>query len=124
MPPLVATPKQRRGTLAFDLAPWRFINFIQNHDQIANSASGLRCHQLTSPGRYRAMTALLLLLPGTPMLFQAQEFAASTPFWYFADHTPELAKLVRTGRTEFMRQFRTLDRPNLWSRCPARPQPP
>jgi maltooligosyltrehalose trehalohydrolase len=110
--------EQRRGTPAFDLAPWRFINFIQNHDQVANSASGLRCHQLTSPGRYRAMTAMLLLLPGTPMLFQGQEFAASTPFWYFADHTPELAKLVRTGRTEFMRQFRSLDRPNLWDSLP------
>ena len=52
------------------------------------------CHQLTSPGRYRAMTALLLLAPGTPMLFQGQEFAASAPFLYFADHDPELAALV------------------------------
>ena len=41
------------------------------------------------------MTALLLLGPWTPMLFQGQEFAASSPFNYFADHNSELAPLVR-----------------------------
>ena len=78
--------KQRRGTPCLDLKPQAFVTFMQNHDQIANSAAGLRCHMLTSPGRYRAMTALMLLGPGTPMLFQGQEFAASSPFYYFADH--------------------------------------
>lgn len=97
--------KQRRGTPALDLAPTHFVTFLQNHDQVANSGSGLRCHQMTSPGRYRAMTALLLLGPNTPMLFQGQEFAASTPFLYFADHEPELARSVREGRAEFLRQF-------------------
>ena len=76
--------RQRRGTPALDLEPEQFITFIQNHDQVANTARGERCHQLTSPGRYRAMTALMLLAPGTPMLFQGQEFAASAPFLYFA----------------------------------------
>ena len=71
--------QQRRGT-AFDLTPAVFVIFLQNHDQIANSGRGLRCHVLTSPGRYKALTALLLLGPGTPMLFQGQEFAASSPF--------------------------------------------
>jgi maltooligosyltrehalose trehalohydrolase len=96
---------KRRGTPGLDLSPASFVAFIQNHDQIANSARGLRFHQLTSPGRARAMTALILLLPGTPMLFQGQEFWASTPFLYFADHKPDLAKLVRQGRHEFIRQF-------------------
>jgi maltooligosyltrehalose trehalohydrolase len=115
--------EKRRGTPALDLAPWQFINFTQNHDQVANSARGLRCPQLTSPGRSRAMTAALLLSPGTPMLFQGQEFAASAPFYYFADHEPELAKLVRAGRAEFMTQFRSLDRPGLaaWLPDPADP---
>jgi maltooligosyltrehalose trehalohydrolase len=54
------------------------------------------------------MTALMLLAPGTPMLFQGQEFASSRPFVYFADHHPELAALVRKGRAEFLSQFRTL----------------
>ena len=100
--------KKRRGTPAFGLEPWRFVNYIQNHDQIANSLRGVRVHELTSPGRLKAMTALMLLGPGSPMLFQGQEFAASNPFLYFADHNPELAKLVAKGRKEFLSQFRTL----------------
>ncbi|MBV9125246.1 MAG: malto-oligosyltrehalose trehalohydrolase, partial [Planctomycetes bacterium] len=95
----------RRGTPTFGLNREVFVNFLQNHDQLANSGCGHRCHQLTSPGRFRAMTALLLLTPGTPMLFQGQEFAASSPFLYFADHKPELAQLVKKGRAEFLRQF-------------------
>jgi maltooligosyltrehalose trehalohydrolase len=113
-----AWQEKRRGTLAFDLAPWQFVNFIQNHDQVANSGHGKRCHQLSSPGRYRAMTAVLLLFPGTPMLFQGQEFAASSPFFYFADHKPELGKLIREGRAEFMTQFRSLDHPDLLAWLP------
>jgi maltooligosyltrehalose trehalohydrolase len=100
--------KQRRGTPTFGVKPATFVLFIQNHDQVANSARSLRCHTFCSPGRYRAMTALMLLAPGTPMLFQGQEFAASSPFFYFADHKPELAEQVHKGRQQFMRQFRTL----------------
>jgi maltooligosyltrehalose trehalohydrolase len=88
-----------------DLPPEQFVTFIQNHDQIANSLHGLRLHQLTGPGQFRALTALLLLGPGTPMLFQGQEFAASTPFLFFADHNPELARLVAAGRKAFLQQF-------------------
>jgi maltooligosyltrehalose trehalohydrolase len=100
--------KQRRGTPALDLPPAQFVTFIQNHDQVANSGNGLRCQLLTSPGRYKAMTALWLLAPGTPMLFQGQEFAASSPFFFFADHHPELARLVQRGRIEFLSQFRSI----------------
>src|SRR4029077_648268 len=59
----------------------------------------------TSPGRLRAMTALFLLMPSTPMLFQGQEFAASAPFLYFADFEGDLAAAVRKGRAEFLTQF-------------------
>jgi maltooligosyltrehalose trehalohydrolase len=59
------------------------------------------------------MTALMLLGPGTPMLFQGQEFGASAPFLYFADHRPELARLVRKGRLEFLRQFPALAAPEM-----------
>lgn len=100
--------KQRRGTSDLSLPPTAYVTFIQNHDQIANSGKGERCHLLTSPGRYRAMTALTLLAPGTPMLFQGQEYAASQPFYYFADHQPELAKLVFAGRNKELAQFRSL----------------
>ncbi len=98
----------RRGTPGLDLNPAALVTFIQNHDQVANSAYGQRCHLLTSPGELRAITALMLLAPGTPMLFQGQEFAASSPFLFFADHGPELAPLVRRGRAEFLAQFPSL----------------
>ena len=105
--------KKNRGTPALDVPPAAFVTFIENHDQIANSGRGLRAHQLTSPARYRAMMALLLLSPGTPMLFQGQEFAASAPFFFFADHNPQLAKLVSAGRVEFLSQFRSLADPQM-----------
>lgn len=97
--------KKRRGRPAFGAKPAAFVHYIENHDQVANSGRGLRLHQLTSPGRFRAMTALLLLGPSTPMLFQGQEFCASAPFQFFADHNPDLAKLVDTGRHKFLAQF-------------------
>jgi maltooligosyltrehalose trehalohydrolase len=101
--------KKRRGSPGFDLPPAAFVTFTQNHDQIANSARGRRAHQLTSPGRYRAIAALMLLGPGTPMLFQGQEFGASSPFLFFADHNPELGALVRKGRLESLSQFPTIE---------------
>jgi maltooligosyltrehalose trehalohydrolase len=97
--------KKRRGTPALDLPPTAFVHFLQNHDQIANSGRGYRAHQITSPGEYKAMTALLLLMPQTPMLFQGQEFAASSTFHYFADHNEELNKLICAGRAKELSQF-------------------
>lgn len=110
--------KQRRGTPSYGLPPAAFVNFLQNHDQIANSASGSRCHELASPGCYRAMTAVLLLTPGTPLLFQGQEFAASARFQFFADHPPELARLVYDGRLEFLSQFPSIADPGIRSVLP------
>lgn len=100
--------KKARGSPTFGVAPQQFVSYLQNHDQVANSLLGKRVHQLTSPGRIRALTALLLLGPGTPMLFQGQEFAASAPFLYFADHNPELARMVAEGRKNFLSQFSSI----------------
>ena len=96
---------KRRGTPSLDIRPSRFVNCLQNHDQVANSLRGRRIHLLTSEGRMRDMTACLFLGPWTPMLFQGQEFSASTPFVYFANHNPELAKRVTQGRKELLGQF-------------------
>jgi maltooligosyltrehalose trehalohydrolase len=103
---------KRRGTPARDIPPWAFVTFLENHDQVSNSLRGQRIHQLSSPGRCRALTALLLLGPGTPMLFQGQEFGASAPFLFFADHHQELAPLVHKGRKEFLTQFPSIDMPD------------
>jgi maltooligosyltrehalose trehalohydrolase len=96
--------KQPRGQ-RFESAPSANINFLQNHDQVANSLNGVRLHQQTSPARCRALTAVLLLGPQTPMLFMGQEFAATAPFLYFADHQGELGDAVCEGRYQFLTQF-------------------
>ena len=100
--------KKRRGTPALDLNPWNFIAYLMNHDQVANSARGDRLNVITDPALYRAMSALLMLGPATPMLFQGQEFGATTPFLYFCDHEAALCELVNTGRRKFLGQFRSL----------------
>ncbi|HOC37646.1 MAG TPA: malto-oligosyltrehalose trehalohydrolase [Thermodesulfobacteriota bacterium] len=110
--------KQPRGTPTFNEAPNRFVVFIQNHDQLANSGSGKRCHLLSSPSRTRVLTTLCLLAPQTPMLFQGQEFASSSPFFYFADHNEEIAHLVAAGRATFLSQFRALATPEMQARLP------
>jgi maltooligosyltrehalose trehalohydrolase len=94
--------RKRRGTPSHDIAPEHFVCFVQNHDQVANT---LRGERVSHP----ALTALLLLQPQTPMLFQGQELGARTPFLYFADHKPELAALVAKGRAEFMAQFASIE---------------
>ncbi len=97
--------KKNRGTPSLDLKSCAFGTFLQNHDQVANTSRGLRIHLTSDPGNLKAMTCLLLLGPGVPLLFQGQEFASSAPFYYFADHEPELAKLVARGRRKFLAQF-------------------
>ena len=98
-----------RGTPTFKASPEAFVAFIENHDQVANTAAGERLRFQTSPGRYRAMTALLLLGPWTPMLFQGQEFGASTPFIFFTDvGDGPMREAIRRGRFEFLAQFPSL----------------
>jgi maltooligosyltrehalose trehalohydrolase len=58
----------------------------------------------------------MLLAPGTPMLFQGQEFGASSPFLFFADHCAELSKKILQGRAEFLAQFPSLAAPEMQER--------
>jgi len=98
-----------RGTLALGAPPEAFVAFLENHDQIANTIAGQRLRFETSPGRFRAMTALLLLGPWTPLLFQGQEFGTSKPFLYFSDiGDTNLREAIRRGRFEFLAQFPSL----------------
>jgi maltooligosyltrehalose trehalohydrolase len=87
-----------RGTRVTDEPARAFVFCIQNHDQIGNRAFGERLNHDLDAARYHAASALLLLVPETPLLFMGQEFRASSPFLYFTDHEPELGRLVTEGR--------------------------
>jgi 1,4-alpha-glucan branching enzyme len=106
---------QPRGTTTEGLEPAQFVNFTQNHDQVANMGRGLRQHHLAGAGRNRAVTALLLLSPGTPLLFQGQEFGASQPFLFFLDNAddPDQAEAVDKGRRKEVSQFLSLAEPEV-----------
>ncbi len=84
---------------------YQFVYCIQNHDQIGNRPLGDRLHHELDWAVYRAATALLLLLPQTPLVFMGQEWAASTPFLYFTDHHAELGSAVTKGRRQEFASF-------------------
>jgi maltooligosyltrehalose trehalohydrolase len=97
-----------RGGFSIGLPSSRFVAFLENHDQVANTGIGQRLYQQVDKGRWRALTALLLLGPSLPLLFQGQEYGSTSPFTYFADHDGELADAVQKGRLDFVAQFPTL----------------
>jgi maltooligosyltrehalose trehalohydrolase len=94
-----------RGQSTRGLPPHAFVAFLENHDQVANYGIGRRLSQRCDPSSFRAMTALLLLGPWTPMLFQGQEWNASGMFTFFADHDAELSGKIAEGRAGFLAQF-------------------
>jgi maltooligosyltrehalose trehalohydrolase len=119
-----------RGSSTFGIPSEAFVCFIENHDQIANTGPGERVRFQTSPARYRAMTALLLLGPWTPLLFQGEEFGASSPFMFFADlGDASVRDAIRKGRAEWLAPFLSLseekalktlptpDDPEVFTRC-------
>jgi len=78
---------------------YRFVAFLQDHDQIGNRAIGDRISATLSPGLLKVGATLLLTSPFTPMLFMGEEWAASSPWQFFTSHPePELAEAVRNGR--------------------------
>ena len=107
---------KRRGTPALDRQSSRYVFFLDNHDQIGNSMRGERLHQRVGPSRYRAIAALWLLSPQSPMFFQGQEYASSKSFHYFIDHEPDLSAMVREGHADFLGQFRDLGLPEIRDR--------
>lgn len=116
--------KALRGSSTFGIPPEAFVCFIENHDQIANTGRGERVRFQTSPARYRAMTALLLLGPWTPLLFQGEEFAASSPFMFFADlGDASVRDAIRKGRAEWLAPFLSLSEEQAWKTLPAPDDP-
>jgi maltooligosyltrehalose trehalohydrolase len=89
-----------------DLARHHFLGYAQNHDQIGNRAMGDRLSMLVGTGRLHIAAALVLLGPFVPMLFQGEEWGATTPFLYFTDHAdPQLGEAVRQGRRQEFAAF-------------------
>jgi maltooligosyltrehalose trehalohydrolase len=116
--------KALRGSPTIGIAPEAFVCFIENHDQIANTGQGERVRFQTSPARYRAMTALLLLGPWTPLLFQGEEFGASNPFMFFADiGDASVRDAIRKGRAEWLAPFLSLTELEAWESLPAPDDP-
>jgi maltooligosyltrehalose trehalohydrolase len=77
----------------------RLVAYTQSHDQIGNRGGGERLVHLCGVERAKIAAALLLTSPFVPMLFQGEEWAASTPFHYFADvHGKELRAAIGEGR--------------------------
>src|SRR6266480_3278453 len=127
--------KVLRGSPTFRIAPEAFVCFIENHDQIANTGPGERLRFQTCPqcysvagvassARYRAMTALLLLGPWTPLLFQGEEFGASSPFMFFADiGDASVRDAIRKGRAEWLAPFLSLAEQEALTTLPAPDDP-
>jgi maltooligosyltrehalose trehalohydrolase len=89
---------RERGEPSSGLELASFITFLQNHDQIGNRAFGERITALGSDAAVRAALAVLLLAPSPPLLFMGEEWGASTPFLFFCDFEPDLARKVTEGR--------------------------
>jgi maltooligosyltrehalose trehalohydrolase len=94
-----------RGEPSAELPPAAFVAFAQNHDQIGNRAFGERLSVLAPKPAVRAVSAVYLLLPQTPMIFMGEELGSTQPFPFFADFEGDLAEAVRNGRREEFARF-------------------
>ena len=98
--------RKMHGGSTAGLPPKAFVIAVQNHDQVGNRAAGDRLAALVDEGALKAAATLLLTAPFTPMLFQGEEWAASSPFQYFTDHAdPKLGKAVSEGRRREFARF-------------------
>jgi maltooligosyltrehalose trehalohydrolase len=98
--------RRRRHGRPAGLPGDRFVTFLENHDQVGNRPGGERFHMLVTRGRLRCASALLFAAPQVPLLFQGEEWGASTPFFYFTDHGDRgLGHAVRDGRRREFKGF-------------------
>ena len=91
--------ERRHGRSTAGLSGHHFVVYTQNHDQVGNRAQGERTSHLLCVDRLRIAATLLLTVPFVPLLFQGEEWGASTPFLYFTDfRDPALGRAVYEGR--------------------------
>jgi maltooligosyltrehalose trehalohydrolase len=128
--------RRSHGRSTENLSGHRFVGYLQNHDQVGNRAQGERSGRLMSLGKLKIGAALVLTSPFVPMLFQGEEWGASTPFLYFTDYQePGLAAAVGESRCREFAAFgwkadevpdpqalETFERSKLnWSELPHQP---
>jgi len=84
---------------------WRLVVCSENHDQVGNRAVGDRITDHLDEQQLACAALLTMAGPFTPMLFQGEEWAATTPFQFFTSHPePELGRATAEGRlAEFER---------------------
>jgi maltooligosyltrehalose trehalohydrolase len=110
--------QQPRGRPSAHLPPEATIFFAQNHDQVGNRALGERLAKLVNQEKLKQTMVLLLLNPHIPMLFMGEEWAAQTPFFFFADWEGEAANLTREGRRKEFAHFKAFSSPELREKIP------
>ena len=108
----------RRGEASRGLPPTAFVSFLQNHDQIGNRGFGERILRVADSRAVKAAMTIVLLSPSPPLLFMGEEFGAETPFPFFCDFGPDLAKAVTEGRRNEFSQFARFRDPAARSQIP------
>jgi maltooligosyltrehalose trehalohydrolase len=98
--------RRRHGRPVEGLPAWRFLGYLQDHDQVGNRARGERIAELAGVRLAQVGAALVLAAPFVPLLFQGEEWASSSPFPFFADHADAgLRAAVRAGRQREFAEF-------------------
>jgi maltooligosyltrehalose trehalohydrolase len=80
----------------------RHVVCLQNHDQVGNRALGDRL----APEQQRVAAPVVVLSPGTPLVFMGEEYGERNPFQFFTDHIdPAIAEATRGGRRREFERF-------------------
>lgn len=106
----------KRGEPSGGLPATAFVIYMQDHDQVGNRVKGDRITNIAHNDAVKALTAIYLLSPQIPMLFQGEEWASSRPFPFFSDVPVELRDTIRKGRQEALKsapEYEDPDKPNI-----------
>jgi maltooligosyltrehalose trehalohydrolase len=110
--------KRRHGQSSRKVPPTKFIDFIQNHDQVGNRMLGDRLIMLAGLEAGKLAAGIVLLSPYLPLLFMGEEYGEKAPFLFFTSYSDRtLAENIRTGRKKEFAKFN-------WQAEPPDPQKP
>lgn len=101
-----------RGEPSGGLPATAFVVYMQNHDQVGNRIKGDRITGIAHDDAVKALTAIYLISPQIPMLFQGEEWASLRPFPFFSDVPVQLRDTVRKGRQEGLKSAPEHDDPD------------